>query len=89
MVIVMQFAGRFARANHEFVSTTGLESEIYAQALARPGDEVKYDADGKVCKENIAEELDSALVRIEHWKPERVFQGQENQVMVSVWKHAK
>lgn len=71
------------------MSSTGLEPEIYEQALARPGEDVKSDPDGKVYKESTAEMLDSALVQVDHWTPERVFQGQENQVMVSVWKHWK
>lgn len=71
------------------MSSTGLEPEIYEQALARPGEDVKYDPDDKVYKESTAEMLDSALVQVDHWTPERVFQGQENQVMVSVWKHWK
>lgn len=65
----------------------GLVPEIHEQLLAKPGVEIKYDTDGKVIPEDIANKPDNALVRIEHWTPERVFQGQENQVMVSVWKH--
>lgn len=65
----------------------GLVPELYEQLLAKPGCEVEYDGDGKVIEKETSDESDSALVRFEHWTPERVFQGQENQVMVSVWKH--
>ena len=65
----------------------GVESELYEQLLAKPGQEVNYNLSGSVCEDRSGDKTDNALVKTEHWTPERTFEGQEKQLKVSVWKH--
>lgn len=67
-----------------------LPSAVYEELFRRPGEELTYDEDGKVIKENKAES-DIALVRIAYWKPNRTHQvgiiKGEVKDMVSIWRH--
>ena len=67
----------------------GLESELYEQLLAKPGKEVNYNLSGHVCEDRSGDKADNALVRFEHWKPERTLDSQKGKVMMSVWRHWK
>ncbi|KAK3714471.1 hypothetical protein LTR37_007777 [Vermiconidia calcicola] len=67
----------------------GLGHELYEQLFAKPGVEVNYNLSGHVCEDRSGDKTDAALVRIETWTPERTFEGQEKQTMVSVWRHWK
>ena len=67
----------------------GVSSEMYEQLLAKPGQEVKYNLSGSVCEDRSGDKADNALIKVEHWKPERTFAEQENKIMVSVWRHWK
>lgn len=67
----------------------GLQSELYDQLFDQPGREVEYSPSGHVSESRSGEKSDNALVRIETWKPDRVFQGQEKSTLVSLWRHRK
>ena len=67
----------------------GLESELYEQLLAKPGGVVNYNLSGWVCEDRSGDKTDSALVRVEHWRPGRTFDAQKGKVMMSTWQHWK
>jgi hypothetical protein len=60
------------------------------ELFKRPGEELRYDEEGKVVVEE-KPESDKALVRVAYWKPARTHQvgiiKGEVKDWVSVWKH--
>jgi hypothetical protein len=67
-----------------------LPSDVYVELFKRPGEEIQYDEDMKVVKQE-REESDTALQRIAYWTPERthavgVIKGIVKD-RVSVWRH--
>lgn len=64
----------------------GLQDELYDQLFNNPGREIQYNASGHVSEDRRAEKSPNALVRIETWKPERMFEGQEKSTLVSLWR---
>jgi methyl halide transferase len=67
----------------------GLQDELYDKLFDNPGQDVKYGADGRVDADQSSEKSGNAMVRIETWKPDRVFEGQEKSTMVSLWRHVQ
>lgn len=67
----------------------GLSRELYEQLLAKPGQEVNYNLSGHVCEDRSGDKTEKALVKVNEWTPERVFEAQKGQARVSVWRHWK
>lgn len=67
----------------------GLTSDLYVQLFKNPGQEVKYDADGKLLPDSNSEQGDNALVRIDHSMPARTHEAGMGKDYVGIWKHAK
>ena len=67
----------------------GLQHELYEQLFAKPGQEVNYNLSGHVCEDRSGVKTDNALVKVDEWIPERIFEPQKGQIMVSVWRHWK
>ncbi|KAF2654446.1 S-adenosyl-L-methionine-dependent methyltransferase [Lophiostoma macrostomum CBS 122681] len=67
-----------------------LPSVVYQELFKRPGEEIRYDEEGKLVPEE-KQESEDALVRIAYWKPTRTHQvgiiNGEVKDWVSVWKH--
>ena len=65
----------------------GLERALYDQLFAKPGEEVKYDENGKVREFHISDKSDAALVKIDEWVPTRYFDTMQGKIWMSVWAH--
>ncbi|KAH7130285.1 S-adenosyl-L-methionine-dependent methyltransferase [Dendryphion nanum] len=67
-----------------------LPSVVYEELFKRPGEEIRYDEDGKVICEDRAKNKNT-LSRVAYWKPARTHQvgiiNGEVKDWVSVWKH--
>lgn len=61
--------------------------EVYEALLAQPGEEVKYDAEGKVVPREGEGENEKGLEKVAHWKPERTHEIGKGTDWVSVWRH--
>lgn len=67
-----------------------LPPTVHEELLKRPGEDIKYDEEGKAL---VSERMESedALVRVAHWKPKRTHQvgvvKGEVADWVSVWHH--
>ena len=65
----------------------GLEHELYEQLFANPGREVEYNDSGHVCEDRSGAKSDDALVRVEDFRPDKVFEEQRGSLRVSIWQH--
>jgi methyl halide transferase len=67
-----------------------LPSVVYVESFKRPGEELRYDEEGKVVVED-KPESENALVRVAYWKPARTHQvgiiKGEVKDWVSAWVH--
>ncbi|KAF2087687.1 putative thiol methyltransferase [Saccharata proteae CBS 121410] len=69
-----------------------LPPPVYEQHLARPGEELPYDAEGYVI-ENKSENGEvprnqDGLLRIAHWQPERTHEIGKGTDWIGIWRHA-
>lgn len=68
----------------------GLTSELYVRLFEKPGEEVEYDGEGVVAGASAeTERSKSALVRVEHFQPERTHEAGKGKDYVSIWKHVE
>lgn len=69
-----------------------LPPRVYEGHLRRPGQELLYDAEGHLLQANLGPELESGLVRLEHFHPKRTHSvgvGKDGNVedWIGVWGH--
>jgi hypothetical protein len=62
-----------------------LPPDVYEMLLPRPGEEIKYDKEGYVVKDE-REPSEKALVRIAHWQPDRTHEIGKGTDWVGIWK---
>jgi hypothetical protein len=67
-----------------------LPSAVYQELFKRPGDEIRYDEEGKLVPQD-KHESEKTLTRVAYWKPARTHQvgiiNGEVKDWVSVWRH--
>lgn len=67
-----------------------LPSAVYEELFKQPGEDVRYDEEGKLAKDG-RQASENALVRVAYWKPTRTHQvgiiNGEVKDWVSAWKH--
>jgi hypothetical protein len=65
-----------------------LPPAVYEMLLPRPGEEIQYDEEGYVVKEEKVPS-DKGLTRVAHWQPDRTHEIGKGTDWVGIWKHCQ
>jgi hypothetical protein len=63
-----------------------LPPAVYEMLLPRPGEDIKYDEQGYVVKEEKGSS-ETGLVRVAHWQPDRTHEIGKGTDWVGIWRH--